>query len=135
MKRFTIILCFIIGATHTCLAQTGTVDTVTTVDFGKMPPVYSSNKVYWEKNYDDKNHLLFEALKYKSCFIGPFISYSENGKLKMTGQYVQNNSGKWEDLQSRGFCSVHEGEWKSFDQNGKRTKTVVYKGGKIVKEY
>lgn len=111
------------------------VDTVTTVDYGKMPPVYFSNKVYWEKNYDNKNHLLFEGLKYNSCFIGAFINYWNNGNIKTIGKYLSDATGKMSDLQSRGFCSVQTGEWKNYDETGKLTSTVLYDKGKVIKEY
>ena len=111
------------------------IDTVTTVDYGKMPPVYFSNKVYWERNYDNKNHLLFEALKYNSCFIGAFINYWDNGKIKTKGQYVHNTTTNWNGLQKRGLCSVQDNTWKNYNKEGKLIKTVIYKKGKIIKEY
>jgi antitoxin component YwqK of YwqJK toxin-antitoxin module len=111
------------------------IDTVTTVDFGKMPPVYFSNKVYWEKNYNKNNHLVFEALKYNSCYIGAYINYSDNGKVKTRGQYIQNTSGDWTDLKNRGLCSVMDGEWKNYNEAGALISTVIYDKGKIVKEY
>ena len=111
------------------------VDTVTTVDYGKMPPVYFSDKIYWERNYDNKNHLLFEGLKYNSCFIGAFINYWSNGKIKTQGQYVHNASEDWKDLQKRGLCSIQDSTWKNYNEEGKLISTVVYEKGKIIKEY
>ena len=111
-----------------------TVGTVQTVDYGKMPPVYFSNKVYWEKNYDKDNHLLFEALKYNSCFIGTFINYWENGKIKTTGQYVQNSSGDWTSLKSRDLCSVKDGKWTAYNESGKVISTILYDKGKIISQ-
>ncbi|MFI5132843.1 MAG: hypothetical protein ACHQEB_00840 [Chitinophagales bacterium] len=110
------------------------IDTVTTVDYGKMPPVYFSNKIYWERNFDKDNHLLFEALKYNSCYIGTFINYWQNGKVKTKGQYLQNNTGDWKDLKNRGLCSVMDGEWQNYNESGKLTGTVIYDKGKIIKE-
>ncbi len=129
---FLLILC---SYSKNGFGQITSIDTVQTFDYGKMPPVYFSNKVYWEKNYNKDNLLLFEALKYNSCYIGAFVDYWENGKIKTTGQYLKNTTDNWAKLQSRSLCSVHDGEWKNFDQTGKLTKTVVYKKGKIVKEY
>ena len=111
------------------------IDTVNTVNYGKMPPVYFSNKVYWERNYDDSNHLLFEGLKYNTCFIGAFINYRENGKVKTRGQYISNTSDDWKDLNERGLCSVMDGEWKNYNKSGELIRTVIYDKGKIVKEY
>jgi antitoxin component YwqK of YwqJK toxin-antitoxin module len=111
------------------------IDTVQTVDYGKMPPVYFSNKVYWERNYDNQNHLLFEGLKYNSCFIGAFINYWPNGTVKTKGQYVSNKSKDWNNLKQRGLCSVPDGEWKSYNEDGELKNTVIYKNGTIKKEY
>jgi MORN repeat variant len=110
-------------------------DTAITMNFGKMPPVYFSNKVYWERNYDKDNHLLYEALKYNSCFIGEYLAYWENGKLRTKGQYLQNPTTDWTDLRKRGLCSIMDGEWRDFDETGALKKTVLYEQGKVVKEY
>jgi antitoxin component YwqK of YwqJK toxin-antitoxin module len=111
------------------------IDTVQTVDYGKMPPVYFSGKVYWEKNYDKENHLLFEGLKYNSCFIGAFVNYWENGNIKTSGQYLQDSTVSMKDLSTHGLCSVPQGEWKNYNQEGILLSTVLYDKGKIIKEY
>ena len=118
----------------TCNSYGQPVDTVQTVDYGEMPPVYFSNKVYWERNYDKDNHLLFEGLKYNTCFIGAVTNYWENGTIKTKGQYIKNTSGNWTDLKGRGLCSVQDGEWKNYNREGKLISTVLYKKGVIVKE-
>lgn len=115
--------------------EQSTIDTAITANFGKMPPVYFSNKVYWEKNYDKDNHLLYEALKYNSCFIGEYFGYYNDRKLKSSGQYLANTTGDWANLKKRGLCSVMDGEWKNFDASGNLKKTVVYKQGEVIKEY
>jgi antitoxin component YwqK of YwqJK toxin-antitoxin module len=111
------------------------IDTVQTVDYGKMPPVYFSNKVYWERNYDKDNHLLFEALKYNSCFIGAYTNYWDNGRVKTRGEYLQDTTVDRHDLQSHGLCTVQNGEWKNYNLAGTLIKTVLYDKGKITKEY
>jgi antitoxin component YwqK of YwqJK toxin-antitoxin module len=133
MKRKLFLLIFF--ASFGSIAQGQAIDTVNTYDFGKMPPAYFSNKVYWEKNYDKDNHLLFEALKYNSCFIGDYRGYWANGKLKASGQYLKNKTPDWTEIRKRGLCSVMDGEWKNFDANGELIKTVLYENGKITKEY
>ena len=134
MKKIYVLFFSLLGIISRNHAQVTTVDTVTTVDYGKMPPVYFSDKVYWEKNYDSKNRLNFEGLKYNSCFIGAFTNYWDNGQVKTTGQYLQNTSGDRTNLTSRGLCSVTDGIWKNFDENGTLKSTITYNAGKIVKE-
>ena len=136
MKKIIIIsnllVFFSLVSTVTCGQA---IDTVSTYNFGKMPPVYFSNKVYWERNYDSSNHLLYEALKYNSCFIGVYKSYWENGKLKTGGNYVPNTTTDWTNLRQRGLCSVMNGEWKNYNVSGLLKSTVIYENGKIIKEY
>ena len=133
MKKLLIVLLAICGFANSGRSQA--IDTVQTVDYGKMPPVYFSNKVYWEINYDNQNHLLFEGLKYNSCFIGAFVNYWNNGKVKTKGQYVKNKTHDWTNHKSRGLCSVQDSVWKNYNENGELIKTVVYKKGTIIKEY
>jgi antitoxin component YwqK of YwqJK toxin-antitoxin module len=111
------------------------IDTVQTVDYGKMPPVYFSNKVYWEKNYDKDNHLLFEALKYNSCFIGAFVNYWNNGRVKTCGQYLRDTTVSLKDMPGNDKCSTMNGSWKNFNESGILISTAMYDKGKIVKEY
>jgi antitoxin component YwqK of YwqJK toxin-antitoxin module len=110
------------------------IDTVTTVNYGKMPPVYFSDKIYWERNYDNKNHLVFEGLKYNECFIGAFVNYWSNGTIKTKGQYVSNTSGDWKKLRERGLCSVMDGIWKNYNDAGELTSTVIYDKGTVIKQ-
>lgn len=133
MKQMIIVWALICCAAISSHAQA--IDTVITADYGKMPPVYFSNKIYWERNYDNKNHLLFEALKYNSCFIGAFADYWENGRVKTCGQYLHNHSGNWASLQAQGLCSVRDGEWISFNSAGRLINTTLYEKGKVIKEY
>lgn len=133
MKLFFFILfAVVVFVTH---SYGQAVDTVQTMDYGKMPPVYFSNKVYWERNYDKDNHLLFEALKYNSCFIGAYVNYWDNGKIKTRGQYLQDTTISRKDLRSHGLCSVQNGEWKNYSQTGDLIKTILYDKGEIIKEY
>ena len=132
MKKIN--LFFFIILFSACKAMGQRVDTVTTVDYGKMPPIYSSNKVYWEKNYDQHNHLNFEALKYNTCLVGAFVNYWDNGIIKTKGNYVRNKTNDWTNLQSRGLCDVMDGIWYNYDESGKLTSKVTYDKGKLVKE-
>ena len=111
------------------------IDTVQTADYGKMPPVYFSNKVYWEKNYDKDNHLLFEALKYNSCFIGAFVNYWNNGRVKTCGQYLRDTTVSLANMVKNEKCSTMNGGWKNFNEAGVLIGTVLFDRGKIIKEY
>ena len=133
MRSILISLFAVIGFSNNIHSQS--IDTVQTVDYGKMPPVYFSNKIYWEKNYDKDNHLLFEGLKYNSCFIGAFVNYWNNGRVKTSGQYLRDTTISLKDMVKNGNCSTMNGEWKNFNEAGALTSTVLYDKGKIIKEY
>jgi antitoxin component YwqK of YwqJK toxin-antitoxin module len=133
MKSFLLALMTVILFTGSSHGQT--IDTVQTFDYGKMPPVYFSNKVYWEKNYDKDNHLLFEALKYNSCFIGAFVNYWNNGRVKTCGQYLRDTTVSLKDMVKNDKCSTMHGGWKNFSEAGVLISTFLYDKGKIIKEY
>ena len=133
-KNISILLLFFFLSQQGFSQHAKLVDTVKTVNNGKMPPVYFSNKVYWEKNYDKDNQLLYEGLKYNSCFIGSYINYWPCGIVKTTGQYVHNPTGNWTRLKERGLCSIQDGAWKDYTEDGDVKHTVIYNKGKIIKE-
>jgi len=111
------------------------IDTVNTYSFGKMPPVYFENKLYWEKNYDDKGHLNFQGLSYNNCHVGDYTNYHKNGNVKTKGQYKSNTTDDWTNLNDRGLCSVPDGEWKTYSETGELEHTIIYENGNIIKEY
>jgi hypothetical protein len=133
MKRILpILLLFSFFTLRAYCQHAKAVDTVKTMDNGTTPPIYAANKVYWEKNLDRNNQLVYEGLKYNSCFIGSFIAYWSSGIVRTKGQYLQNNSGSWSALKERGQCSVKDGVWKEYNEDGELTQTTVFKKGKIV---
>jgi antitoxin component YwqK of YwqJK toxin-antitoxin module len=110
-------------------------DTVQTYDYGKMPPVYFSNKIYWEKNYDKDNHLMFEALKYNTCFIGAFVNYWNNGRVRTCGQFLRDTTVSLQNMVKNEKCSTMNGSWKNFSEDGVLLGSTLYDKGKIIKEY
>ena len=82
------------------LAITGkgqAIDTVKTINDGKPQKIYTANKLYYEKNYDTLRHLVYEGLKFNTCFLGIIQYYQPNGTLKETRQYYIEPPGD-EDL-------------------------------------
>lgn len=135
-----IILLIIILSVYTIAGKSQTIDTVNTYGFGKMPPIYEGNMLYWERNYekskgDETVTLSFIALSYNSCHVGAFTAFYPSGKIRTTGHYKENSTGDWSDLKNRGLCSVQDGEWKEYSEDGTLTKTYIYEDGKVVKEY
>ncbi len=138
MKKIISVLFFIAAFTSICNSQT--IDTVSTYGFGKMPPIYFGNRVYWERHYeqtkDEQSSVMtFIALSYNECHIGIYTAFYPNGTIRSTGQYLSNTTDDRSDLKSRGLCSVQDGEWKDFAPDGTLTKTYIYENGKVIKEY
>lgn len=139
MKTILISITVLLAFTAACMSQT--IDTVNTYGFGKMPPVYFANKLYWERNYEKEKGdegavtLAYICLSYNECHVGSYTGFYPSGKIKVTGHYKENTTDDWSDLKNRGFCSVQDGEWKEYSEDGTLTKTYVYENGEVVKEY
>lgn len=137
----TILIAIFALVTLTSVCQSQIIDTVNTYGFGKMPPIYSGNKLYWERNYQKEKGdqgavtLSFIALSYNSCHVGLYTGFYPSGNVKTTGQYMENTTGDWSDLKKRGLCSIQTGEWKEYAEDGTLTKTYVYENGTLIKEY
>lgn len=85
------------------------------------------------KTYDDNETLLSVGMQYKWCQAGVYTGYYPDGKIKVTGQYKTNTTGKPGKPTSSAFCGIKEGIWTSYSQTGEVTKTELYKNGVLVK--
>lgn len=94
-------------------------------NLGKCRPCYL---VY----LDLDNNPVFKAVSFTDCFVGSWIEYHKNGRIKCIGQYKENPTGDWSNIVERGFCGVRVGEWKYFDMNGKLIKVERYNDGVLV---
>ncbi len=173
MKKIFFILFSVVEFTLCSNGQT--IDTVITINDGKIPPAYTANKLYFEKNYDTFKQLIFEGLKFNSCYLGTINYYWPAGNLKNTRKYLidtpgtsdierwswmknyrvweanrkvfvypenwiqpdlrHDNNSYFKELEKKGRCNIPDGEWKSYDKEGKLSSTILYRKGKKVKEY
>lgn len=85
MKKLFFLFLFLVVVTGYGKGQP--IDTVKTINDGSLPAIYSADKLYYEKNYDTLQHLLYEGLKFNSCFLGIIHYYWPNGTIKETHQY------------------------------------------------
>ncbi len=83
------------------------------------------------KTLNANGKLIREAVQYTDCFVGKRIDYYSNGRIKIKGQYKENNTGDWSNLSRRGYCSKKEGTWRFYERNGKR-KIEKYKNGRLI---
>ncbi len=171
MKKIIFIIFLVAGVSFCSKGQK--IDTVITINNGKTPAVYSANKLYFEKNYDSLNHLIFEGLKFNSCWLGTINFYWPDGKIKNIRNYLidkpdssdinrwtwmknyrvweanrkefvypenwiqpdlrHDNGAYFKELEKKGRCNIPDGEWRSYDKEGKLSSTILYDKGKRVK--
>lgn len=72
------------------------------------------------------------GVHYTDCRVGYWIEYYPNNKVKIIGHYKENDTGNWEKISDRGYCSKKDGIWTYYDENGKITKTEKYADGKQI---
>jgi antitoxin component YwqK of YwqJK toxin-antitoxin module len=78
------------------------------------------------ERFNESGILLNKAVSYTDCIVGQYIEYFENGKIKIIGHFKENDTGLWDNISDRGFCSVKHGIWNYYNENGLITKTEFY---------
>ncbi|KAA9339058.1 hypothetical protein F0P96_00005 [Hymenobacter busanensis] len=86
------------------------------------------------QTYNSSGQLLNEGVRCTDAPVGWWKAYHPNGKLKESGQYKENDSGNWDNLCERGYCSVRVGRWTYFDEQGKQLYVEDWKDGAFVKQ-
>ena len=88
------------------------------------------------KYYDKNEILLREIVSCTDCRVGDYKEFYPNGKLKISGQYKENNSGNWDwkTIQKRGYCSVPNGKWTYFNKKGDTLYSEFWKNGEFIKQ-
>ena len=100
------------------------------VDAGKQG--IKKCKPCWLRYYDENERLIQEGLCYQDCGVGKVKEYFPDGKLKSEGSYKVNNTGSWDNLFDKGYCSVKDGLWISYNEEGTIIKTESYKDGELI---
>lgn len=75
---------------------------------------------------------------------GPYTSFSDEGKLKIEGQYAANEkTGTWKYyrpktglLREKGnyLADEKEGEWTAFDSEERKTQSIAYRSGEMMEK-
>jgi antitoxin component YwqK of YwqJK toxin-antitoxin module len=86
------------------------------------------------KKYDVNDVLIREVVSCTDCGVGWFRYYYPNGKVSLSGQYKENPSGNWKGIWSRGFCSVLNGQWTYFSEEGDTLYSEYWNNGKFIKQ-
>src|SRR5690606_15139948 len=87
------------------------------------------------KSYDENDNLIRESVSCTDCGVGWFKTYYKNGIVKVSGSYKENPTGNWNNIWNRGYCSVPDGEWTFFDQNGDTLFSEFWSNGQFIKQY
>jgi antitoxin component YwqK of YwqJK toxin-antitoxin module len=87
----------------------------------------------WLKTYDGHGQIMTEGLSYTDCSLGTFIKYYPTGQVEMYANYKTNETGDWDKFKERGFCSVKEGTWLYYKEDGTIAKVEGYENGKLIK--
>lgn len=160
-SQLTATLAFLTCVQFTTQAQSiAQYDTISTYDVNLSDYMTTNGRVYmangkviskekylfykdnWEKvkncqpcqvyTYNDQQQLKHVSVQFEECLVGPFTEYYLDGRLKVEGNFKSNPSTDWSNLRLRGLCSVREGEWKYYSDNGKLEVVETYQNGKII---
>jgi antitoxin component YwqK of YwqJK toxin-antitoxin module len=82
-------------------------------------------KPCWLRYLDEAGKLLQEGFSYSDCALGERIEYYSSGKIKVSRFYKTNNTNDWVNFP----CSVADGSWTYYDENGKIERIEIYKDG------
>jgi len=85
-------------------------------------------KPCWLRYYDKDGKLLQEGLSYSDCALGKRIEYYPSGKIKVIRYYKTNDTNYWTNFP----CSVAEGTWIYYNEDGTIEKTETYVDGKQI---
>ncbi|MBX3256636.1 MAG: hypothetical protein KF862_21045 [Chitinophagaceae bacterium] len=104
--------------------------------------IYDRYRIPWQnftkckpcvlKTYDVNNVLVSISTQYQDCGVGKYTAFYPDGSVKVKGQYRQNNTGNWNNLYTKGYCSVMEGDWFYYSALGHLLKIDTYEDGKLV---
>lgn len=86
------------------------------------------------KDYNENNIEISESVSYSDCLVGWQKIFFPNGKLKLLAQYKENISGHWDNLWERGLCSIPDGKWIYFNEQGDTLYTELWRNGEFIKQ-
>ena len=72
------------------------------------------------------------GVMYTDCRVGFWVEYYSSKKVKVVGYYKENDTGNWDNIWTRGYCSKKNGTWTYYDEDGKITRQEIYKDGTII---
>ena len=86
------------------------------------------------KTYSANDYLISIGVQYKKCDVGGYTGYYPDGRVRVTGQYKENPTGKWDRPILSTYCSKKEGIWTYYTESGKIKELELYTDGKLIKK-
>ncbi|MCO5233745.1 MAG: hypothetical protein LC105_12420 [Chitinophagales bacterium] len=86
-------------------------------------------KVY---TYNIDGILKHISIQYNECLVNNFVEYYPNGKIKVEGNFKAVENNDWSNLRLRGLCSIREGNWNYYNDNGVLSYIETYENGKVI---
>jgi antitoxin component YwqK of YwqJK toxin-antitoxin module len=86
------------------------------------------------RTYDAHDELVSAAVQYTKCNVGAYTGYYADGKVKVTGRYKENHSGKWDKPALSMYCTKKEGVWTYYNESGKVSQLEQYQDGKLIRK-
>lgn len=103
---------------------------------------YAEYKIFWNASgackpcmlytYNSKDELKYVAFQYEDCLCGSYKEYYPEGAVRTEGQFKVNTTGNWENLKYRNLCSIRDGLWTYYFEDGIIEKTESYNDGKLI---
>ncbi|MCB9033119.1 MAG: hypothetical protein H6553_04720 [Chitinophagales bacterium] len=103
---------------------------------------YTELKQFWRaidacepcllNTYDIDDNLISSSFQYHTCLCGFYESFYDDGKKKVSGAYLQNTTGNWENMKERGLCNIKTGIWTYYLPNGNIERQEEYQNGVMV---
>jgi hypothetical protein len=84
--------------------------------------------------YNKKRKPFSQGIQYGDCGVGWIRYYHPNGKLYISGQYVENTTGDWENIYFRGLCNVKDGIWNFYNTKGEFMYSEHWNAGTFIKQ-
>lgn len=81
------------------------------------------------QTFEIDGRLTKEGVQYGDCQIGAWTEYYPNGKVKLKGQFKENDTNDWVEIWTKGFCSVKHGVWAYYDNEGNLIGMEKYANG------
>ncbi len=86
------------------------------------------------KMYDEFDVLLREGIMCQGGGVGYMKEYYPNGKVKVSGQYLENASGDWEFRMDHNFTNIPDGKWTYYKENGSENYVEYWNAGAFLQQ-